>query len=71
MKRASGSSRSSAATSASRRSRSAFFTVAIAPSIRPERANWLTIDWATMFGEMYVFVAIPWICLITACGPTR
>ena len=21
-------------------------------SIRPERANWLTIDWATMFGEM-------------------
>jgi hypothetical protein len=27
-------------------------TVAIAPSMRPERANWFTIDWATMFGEM-------------------
>ena len=39
--------------------------------MRPERANWLTIDWATMFGEMYVLVAIVWICLMSACGPTR
>ena len=39
--------------------------------MRPERANWLTIDCATMFGEMYVFVAIVWIALMTACGPTR
>ena len=56
---------------ASLRAFRAVLTVSIAPSMRPERANWFTIDWATMFGEMYVFVAIPWICLITACGPTR
>ena len=34
-------------------------------------ANWLTIDWATMFGEMYVLVPSVWICLMIACGPTR
>jgi hypothetical protein len=37
---------------ASRRSRSASFTVAIDRSIAPEWQNSATIDWATMFGEM-------------------
>ena len=34
------------------RSRSASLTVSIERSIAPERANWWTIAWATMFGEM-------------------
>ena len=37
----------------------------------PEWQNSATIDWATMFGEMYVFVAVLRILAISAAGPTR
>jgi hypothetical protein len=39
--------------------------------IAPLRTNWLTIDCATMFGEMYVFVASRTIFAMSSAGPTR
>jgi hypothetical protein len=56
---------------ASRRSRSAAFTVSTERSIAPEWQKSATIDWATMFGEMYVFVAVLRILAIRSAGPTR
>ena len=55
----------------SRRSRRAFLTVSIDVSIAPERQNSFTIDWATMFGEMYVPVAFFSIAAMVASGPAR
>ena len=37
----------------------------------PEWQNSATIDWLTMFGEMYVSVARLRIDLISPTGPTR
>ena len=58
-------------TRASRRARSAVRTLTIDSSMRPERQYEFTIDCATMFGEMYVVVAMSWTFLMTAFVPTR
>ena len=55
----------------SARSCRALRTISIDLSIAPETQNWWTIPCETMFGEMYVWVAILTTFAISSAGPTR